>query len=136
MSFQKVTLIGNVGAEPEARFTKSGTPVTNFRVATSETWNDKDGKRQERTEWHRIVTWGRLAEVCEKWVTKGRLILIEGRLQTRQWEDNDGNKRYTTEIVAQEMKLLGKAPAPKKEEQKEPPLEKEIPTMDDDAAPF
>lgn len=106
----KVILIGNLGADPEVRYTASGTPVANFRLATSETWNDKEGQRQERTEWHRIVAWGRLAELSGEYLSKGRQVYIEGRIQTRQWDDREGNKRYTTEIVAQNLTFLGGRP--------------------------
>ena len=103
----KVILVGRLGADPEVRYTASGTAVANFRMATSEYWNDKTGERQERTEWHRIVCWGKTAELAGQYLSKGRQVFIEGRLQTRQWEDRDGNKRYTTEIVAREMQFLG-----------------------------
>jgi len=103
----KVTLVGNLGADPEVRFTPSGTPVANFRMATNESWTGKDGNRQERTEWHRIVVWGKLGETCGKYLSKGRQVLVEGRLQTRSW-DKDGEKRYTTEIVAERVHFLDK----------------------------
>ena len=103
----KAILIGNLGADPEARYTQSGSAVTNFRIATSEKWTGKDGQPQERTEWHRIVTFGRLAETCRDYLSKGRQVYVEGRIQTRQWEDRDGNKRWTTEVVAQTVRFLG-----------------------------
>jgi single-strand DNA-binding protein len=103
----KVILIGNLGADPELRYTPGGQPVANFRIATSETWVDKQGQKQERTEWHRIVAWGKLAELCGEYLAKGRQVFIEGKLQTRQWEDRDGNKRFTTEIQAREITFLG-----------------------------
>lgn len=103
----KVILIGNLGADPEVRYTPSGQPVANFRIATSETWMDKQGQKQERTEWHRVVAWGKLAELCGEYLQKGRQVFIEGKLQTRQWEDRDGNKRFTTEIQAKELTFLG-----------------------------
>jgi single-strand DNA-binding protein len=106
-SVNKVILIGRLGADPEVRYTPSGTPVANFRIATSEVWNDKQGQRQERTEWHRIVVWSKLAELCGEYLSKGRQVYVEGRLQTRQWDDRDGNKRYTTEIQAREVTFLG-----------------------------
>lgn len=105
-SVNKVILIGNLGADPEVRYTASGTAVGNFNIATSEQWNDKDGQRQERTEWHRIVVWAGLAERCAEYLNKGRKVYVEGRLQTRQWDDRDGNKRYTTEVVAQGVTFL------------------------------
>jgi len=102
----KVILIGNLGADPELRFTQSGTPVATFNVATTERWKDKDGNQQEQTEWHRIVAWRRLAEICGEYLNKGSRVYIEGKLQTRKWQDQNGNDRYTTEIVAREMKML------------------------------
>ena len=102
----KVILIGNVGADPELRYTPSGTAVTNFNMATNESWTDNSGDRQERTEWHRIVVWGRLAEICNQYLRKGSKVYIEGRLQTRNWEGQDGQKRYTTEVVARDMQML------------------------------
>lgn len=107
MSVNKVILIGHLGADPEMRYTQSGTAVGNLRIATNETWTDKSGQRQERTEWHRVVTFGRTAENVGKYLKKGRQIYVEGRLQTRDWEDRDGNKRYTTEIVASNITFLG-----------------------------
>ena len=103
----KVILIGNLGGDPELRQTPSGTSVATFTLATNETWTDKDGQKQERTEWHRIVAWARLAEICGQYLTKGRQVYIEGRLQTRSWEDRQGNQRKTTEIIAQNMQMLG-----------------------------
>ena len=103
----KVILIGNLGADPECRQTGNGTAVANFRIATSETWKDKEGEKQERTEWHRIVAWGKLGELCGEYLSKGRQVFVEGKLQTRQWDDRDGNKRYTTEITAKEVTFLG-----------------------------
>lgn len=107
MSVNKVLLIGRLGNNPEIRFTNTGTAVANFNLATSENWNDKNGQRQERTEWHRVVVWGKLAELCEKYLAKGRQCFVEGRLQTRSWDDKDGNKKYTTEIVAATIQFLG-----------------------------
>jgi len=101
----KVILIGNIGADPELRYTPGGAAVTNFNLATNETWTDNSGERQERTEWHRIVVWGRLAEICNQYLRKGSKVYIEGRLQTRSWEQ-DGVKRYTTEVVARDMQML------------------------------
>lgn len=106
-SVNKVILIGRLGKDPEMRFTPSGKPVTSFSLATNEYWTDPNGERQERTEWHRIVTWGKLAETSAKLLGKGKQVYIEGRLQTRSWDDRDGNKRYTTEIVASTMQVLG-----------------------------
>lgn len=101
----KCILIGNLGADPEIRYTESGTAVASFNVATTEKWKGKDGQMQEQTEWHKIVAWKRLAEICGEYLTKGSRVYIEGKLQTRQWE-KDGQKMYTTEIVAREMKML------------------------------
>lgn len=109
-SINKVILVGNLGADPEKRFTGSGQAVTTFNLATTEVWNDKTGAKQEKTEWHRVVVWGKQAETCAEYLSKGRQVYVEGRLQTRQWEDKDGNKRYTTEIVAQTVKFLGSSP--------------------------
>ena len=103
----KVILVGNLGGDPEIRYTPSGAAVANFTLATSENWKDKDGQKQEKTEWHKIVVFAKLAEICGEYLHKGKQIYIEGRIQTRQWEDRDGNKRYTTEIVANQMQMLG-----------------------------
>jgi single-strand DNA-binding protein len=103
----KAFLMGNLGADPELRYTPSGQAVANFRIATSESWVDKQGQKQERTEWHRIVAWGKLAELCGEYLKKGRQVFVEGKLQTRQWEDRDGHKRFTTEIQAREITFLG-----------------------------
>jgi single-strand DNA-binding protein len=103
----KAILVGNLGRDPELRQTPNGQSVVNFTLATSENWTDKSGERQERTEWHRIVVWGRTAEMCNQYLSKGRTVYIEGRIQTREWEDKDGNKRYTTEINAQTVQFIG-----------------------------
>jgi len=102
----KVILIGNLGADPEIRYTQSGTPVVNFRIATTERWKGQDGQQQEQTEWHNIVAWRRLAEICSEYLAKGSKVYIEGKLQTRKWQDQNGNDRYTTEIVAKDMQML------------------------------
>jgi single-strand DNA-binding protein len=99
--------LGNLGSEPELRYTPSGTAVANFSLATSEQWTNKEGEKGEKTEWHRIVAWARLGEICGEYLHKGKQVYIEGRIQTRAWEDREGNKRYTTEIVAQTMQMLG-----------------------------
>ena len=106
-SVNKVILIGNLGRDPELRYTQSGSAVTNFTLATNEKWKDKEGNNQERTEWHRVVVWGKSAENCAQYLQKGRSVYVEGKLQTREWEGKDGNKRYTTEIVAQAVQFLG-----------------------------
>lgn len=108
-SVNKVILIGNLGKDPEVRHTPSGAAVANFPIATNEAWNNKEGQREERTEWHRVVAFGRLAEICGQYLKKGKQVYIEGRLQTRSWDDREGNKRYTTEIVAATMTMLGRA---------------------------
>jgi single-strand DNA-binding protein len=103
----KVILIGNLGADPEVRFTPSGQAVANFRIATSENWTDKNGQKQERTEWHRIVVWGKMGELCGEYLAKGRQCYVEGRLQTREWMDKENKKNYTTEVVASSVTFLG-----------------------------
>ena len=103
----KVILVGNLGRDPEVRYIKDGTAVANLRLATSENWNDQNGQKQERTEWHRIVAWGKLAEIAKEYMSKGRQIYVEGKLQTRSWDDRDGNKRYTTEVKADQIIMLG-----------------------------
>ena len=111
----KVILIGRLGADPEIRYTPSGAEVATFRIATSETWTNKSGEKEEKTEWHRIVAWRGLAKICGEYLSKGKLVYIEGRLRTRAWEDRDGNKRSTTEIEANDMKMLsGPGDGPKK----------------------
>ncbi|MCK9273652.1 MAG: single-stranded DNA-binding protein [Syntrophales bacterium] len=102
----KAILVGRLGADPEVRYTQEGTMVVTLRVATDEQWKDKNGERVQRTEWHRIVVFGKLAEICGNYLSKGRLVYLEGRIQTRSWDDKDGNKRFTTEIVAQTMQML------------------------------
>lgn len=103
----KVILIGNLGKDPEIRYTPAGMAIANFTIATSETRPNKDGQKEEKTEWHKIVTFGKLAEICGEYLAKGRQVYIEGRIQTRAWDDKEGNKRYTTEIVANQMQMLG-----------------------------
>lgn len=105
----KVILVGRLGNDPEIRYTQQGTAVGNFNIATSEIYTDKAGQRQEKTEWHRIVVWGKPAENCGKYLGKGRQVYVEGRLQTRQWDDKEGNKRYTTEVNASTVQFLDKA---------------------------
>jgi single-strand DNA-binding protein len=104
----KVMIIGNVGRDPEMRYIPSGKPVTSFSVATSRGWTDADGERHEETEWFNIVAWGNLAEICKQHLRKGQQIYVEGRLQTRSWEDHEGRKRFRTEVVANEMILLSR----------------------------
>src|ERR1700688_2900649 len=106
-SVNKVILVGNLGRDAELRYTPGGAAVATLNMATTEVWNDKAGQRQEKTEWHRIVLWGKTAESLNEYLTKGKQIYVEGRLQTRQWDDKDGNKRYTTEIRGDRIVLLG-----------------------------
>jgi single-strand DNA-binding protein len=100
-------IIGHLGRDPEVRYTPEGTTVANLAVATNETWKDKTGEKQERTEWHRVVLFGKVAEIAAEYLKKGSLVYLQGRLQTRKWQDDDGQDRYTTEIVAERMKMLG-----------------------------
>ena len=129
-AINKVILIGHLGADPELRYTPNGTPVANFRIATTERWINKQGERMESTEWHRIVAWGKLGEFCGQYLNKGKQVYIEGRLRTRSWEDKDGKKQWTTEIIAQRLQLLGKLERPST-----PPEElaapEEVPTEED-----
>jgi single-strand DNA-binding protein len=106
-SVNKVILVGNLGRDAEMRYTPGGAAVATLNLATTEVWNDKAGQKQEKTEWHRIVLWGKTAESLNEYLTKGKQIYVEGRLQTRQWDDKDGNKRYTTEIRGDRIVLLG-----------------------------
>lgn len=106
-SVNKVILVGNLGRDAELRFTPGGAAVATLNMATTEIWNDKSGQRQEKTEWHRVVLWGKSAESLAEYLTKGKQIYVEGRLQTRQWDDKDGNKRYTTEVRGDRVVLLG-----------------------------
>ena len=117
MGVNKVILVGNLGANPEMRSTQGGQKVANLRLATTERWTDKNGQKQEQTEWHRVVVWGKQAEFCSQYLVKGRQIYVEGRIQTRQWQDQQGQKRYSTEVVAQVIQLLGSRPdgAPREE---------------------
>lgn len=111
MSVNKVILLGRLGQDPELKYTPGGSPVCNFSLATTESWTDKAGAKQEKTEWHRVVVWGKLAELCNQYLAKGRQAFLEGRLQTRSWDDKDGNKRYTTEILASTVQFIGGATA-------------------------
>ena len=108
MSVNKVILVGNLGKDPELKYTPAGAAVVSFSMATTETYKDKDGNRQSKTEWHNIVAWRQLAEICGKFLHKGKQVYVEGKLTTRKWQDRDGNDRYTTEIVIHDMKMLGK----------------------------
>jgi len=131
----KVILVGNLGSDPEIRYTPSGAAVANFSIATSDEWTDKNtGEKQERTEWHRIVAWRRLGEICGEYLRKGSQVYIEGKLQTRSWEDRDGNRRYITEVIAQNMQMLGPAGKGGKAQSTEErfPVEEPISIPDDD----
>ena len=127
----KAILVGNLGSDPETRQTTSGSAVCNFSVATSESYKDRDGNKQERTEWHRVVAFGKLADICADYLHKGKQVYIEGRIQTRDWEDQAGVKKYTTEIVAREMQMLGsKGDAPADV------AKPDAPQIEDDDLPF
>jgi single-strand DNA-binding protein len=106
-SVNKVILVGNLGADPELKYTPSNRPVCNLSVATNEVWKDKQGQKQERVEWHRVNVWGDQAEHCSKYLAKGRMVYVEGRIQTRKWQDKEGKDRYTTEVVADRVVFLG-----------------------------
>jgi single-strand DNA-binding protein len=119
----KAIIVGRLGRDPELRYTPSGVAVANFSVATSEEWKDKDsGEKRERTEWHRIVAFARLGEICGEYLAKGKQVYIEGRIQTRDWEDQNGVKRYTTEIVANQMQMLGSRDNAGPARQEAPPI--------------
>ncbi len=137
----KVILIGRLGSDPEVRYTPDGTAVANFSIATSDEWKDKEtGDRKERTEWHRIVAWRRLGEICGEYLSKGRQVYIEGKIQTRSWE-KDGITRYTTEIVASDVQFLGSRSSADASTPPEPPHTPEysgppLPDREDDDIPF
>jgi single-strand DNA-binding protein len=107
MSLNRVLLIGNLGKDPEVRFTPGGRAVARFPIATSEVWQDQEGQRQERTEWHNVVVWGKQAETCGQYLSKGRQVFLEGSIRSRQYDDKEGNKRYITEVIAQRVQFLG-----------------------------
>ncbi len=120
----KVILVGRLGRDPEVRYTSDGTAVANFTIATSIDWKDKQtGEKKERTEWHKIVAWRRLGEICGEYLSKGKQVYIEGSLQTREWQDQDGNKRWTTEIVANVMQMLGSPGQPPSYQEGEGPAQ-------------
>ena len=122
-SVNKVIVVGNLGADPEVRYLDSGDAVCGFSVATSESWNDKAGEKQERTEWHKVSVFGKLAELCGEYLAKGRKVYVEGKIQTRQWEDKEGATRRTTEIKAREVKFL----SARNEAQPQQPQQQQIP---------
>jgi len=140
MSVNKAILVGRLGRDPETRYTSGGQAVCNFTLATDETYKDRAGERQKRTEWHRIVVWGKLAEICQQYLKKGSQVFIEGRIQTRQWDDREGNKRTTTEIVANGMRMLGSKPGGPGAEAPEPEAGHEepapAPEVSDEDIPF
>lgn len=123
----KVILVGNLGADVEMRQTTNGTAVANFRIATSRSFKNKAGERQERTEWHRVVAWGKLATLCTEYLSKGRQVYLEGRLETRQWDDSTGNKRYTTEVHADTVTFLGSGRSGTERQQGAAASEQEVP---------
>lgn len=133
----KVMIIGRLGRDPEMRYTPSGRPITTFSVATSRKWNTSEGEKRSETEWFNVVAWGSLAEICNQYLTKGQQVYIEGRLQTRKWEDDNGNKRSNIEIVAKEMIMLGdrkkKTDSDDSEKEDKPPTEN---IEEDDDFPF
>lgn len=130
----KVILIGNLGKDPELRYSPSGQSVTKFPLATGSKWKDKDGQWQDRTDWHNIVAFGRTAEVCNEYLKKGSQVYVEGRIQTRSYDDRDGNKKWITEIIAQSMQMLGRKGEPEAEvaEETGQPMAEETKTEDDD----
>ena len=136
MAINKAIIIGNLGVDPELRTTPQGASVCNFSVATNESWKDKDGTKHERVEWHRIIVWGKTGENCAKYLSKGREVYVEGRIQTRSWDDKDGVKRYTTEIVAQTVNFLGGGSGEGKSDRPPPPSDGDMPSGADADIPF
>ena len=130
-SVNKVILIGNLGQDPESRFTPSGTAVTNLSVATNESWKDQNGEPQDRTEWHRIVMYGKMAETASEYMKKGSMVYVEGRLRTKEWEDQNQNKRKTTEIMCDNFTMLGRRGDSAPRSPNEPKA-----STDDDDLPF
>lgn len=128
----KVMIIGHLGKDPEMRYTPSGRAVTTFNVAVSRSWNSSDGQRRSETEWFKVVSWGNLAEICNKYLTKGQQVYIEGRLQTRSWEDKEGNSRKSVEVVANEMTMLGD----RRDKNSSDSMDEEPPDIDEDEFPF
>jgi len=142
MSVNKVILVGNLGKDPEVRFTNSGSAVARLSLATSEVWNDRDGNRQERTEWHNVVVWGKQGEHCGQYLAKGRQVYVEGSIRTRSYDDKSGTKRYVTEVVAQRVQFLGGGGGTRLAQQAESAPVDEAqsgggqPPIDDDDVPF
>lgn len=136
MAVNKVILVGNLGRDPEVRFTPGGKAVARFSLATSEAWTDAGGNRQERTEWHNIVVWGKQAESCGQYLTKGRQVYVEGSLRSRQYDDKDGNRRSITEVVAQRVQFLGGGGGTRLPQESYSPPPEESPPTDEEEAPF
>jgi len=146
----KVILVGNLGADPDVRYSSTGAAVVNFRIATSENWTNKEGGKETRTEWHRIVAFGKLGEICAEYLSKGKQVYVEGRLRSRSWEDKEGTKKWTTEVVANNIVMLGAAaeagggslasgPSARDQSREmggEPAEEPPEPTQQDDDIPF
>ena len=130
-SVNKVILIGRLGGDPELKYTTGGTAVANFSLATNTSWKDADGNKQEKTDWHRIVVWRKLAEFAGEWLKKGSYIFLEGRLQTRSWDDKDGNKRYITEVVAENIEFMGSKKEGQAADSNIPPTPTEFPESND-----
>ena len=131
--YNRCEFIGNLGKDPEIRYTQSGTPVANFSLAANETWKDRDGDKQEHTEWIRCVAWNKLAEICGEYLQKGSQVFCAGKLRTRKWEDREGVTRYTTELVVNELRMLGGGP---REDREERYPEEEPVTVPEDDIPF
>ncbi len=136
LGVNKVILVGNLGADPEVRYSSTGTAVANFRIATSENWTNKEGERVSRTEWHRVVAFGKLGEICAEYLSKGRQVYVEGRLRSRSWEDKEGTKRWVTEVTATNIVMLGAAGEQIKEVGGEPTEEAQEPAAEEDDIPF
>ena len=142
MSVNKAIIVGHLGKDPETRYTQSGDAVVNFSVATSEHWKDKNGEKQERTEWHRITIFGKLAEIAGEYLKKGKLVYLEGKIQTRKYTDKEGVERYSTEIVCNEMRMLGKredgegSDEPRRDRPAKPAQKKQEQQDFDDRIPF
>ncbi|HEX9948825.1 MAG TPA: single-stranded DNA-binding protein [Thermodesulfobacteriota bacterium] len=136
LGVNKVILVGNLGADPEVRYSSTGTAVANFRIATSENWTNKEGGKETRTDWHRVVAFGKLGEICAEYLSKGKQVYVEGKLRTRSWEDKEGKKRWITEVVASNMVMLGQASEQAKAMGGEPVETPPEPTHQDEDIPF
>ncbi len=135
-TLNKVLLIGNLGRDPEVRYTASGTAVASFSLATAEKFKNKGGEWEERTEWHNIILWGRLADIAGEYLAKGKSVFIEGRLQTRKWQDRDGKDRFTTEIVGEKMQMLSRKEGNGRNEEAAQGHDEPVPLPSDDDEPF